>query len=142
MRCEKLEQLTRPTPSNEAYQLHHARNPFIGEIEQRERLQERFQARTKDSIELSHLDQKVFVGNTRNMVAIVDERRRLTMPKELPAKSQVLVEAAGEGRWVITEIKPTVGRKMSREEVLQAIEASTWQPTTPWDEIRKDTREQ
>lgn len=63
------------------------------------------------------------------------------MPKELPAKSQVLVEAAGEGRWVITEIKPTVGRKMSREEVLQAIEASTWRPTASWEEIRKDTRE-
>jgi hypothetical protein len=75
------------------------------------------------------------------MVAIIDERRRLTMPKELAPKSQVLVEPAGEGRWVVTEIKPTVGRKRTKEEVLQAIETSTWEPTASWDEIRKDTRE-
>lgn len=76
------------------------------------------------------------------MIATVDERRRLTMPEELPPRTRVSVDAAGAGRWLVTELKPDSGAtKPTREQVLQAIAASTWQPTASWDEIRSATRD-
>jgi hypothetical protein len=74
------------------------------------------------------------------MIATVDERRRLTMPEDLPPQTLVSVDAAGAGRWLVTELKPARARP-SPEEVLQAIEASTWQSTAAWDEIRLVTRD-
>lgn len=63
------------------------------------------------------------------------------MPEALLPQTQVLVEAAGEGRWLVTEIRPAAECKPTRDEVLRAIESSTWRPMAAWDEIRKTTRE-
>lgn len=63
------------------------------------------------------------------------------MPEELLPQTRVSVDAAGAGRWLVTELKPAPDARPTRDEVLQAIEASTWRPTASWEEIRQTTRE-
>jgi hypothetical protein len=40
-------------------------------------------------------------------VSMTDEKRRVTMPKELPPRSAVTIERLNEDTWVIKRQKPT-----------------------------------
>ena len=43
------------------------------------------------------------------IAATTDDKRRVTMPKELPPKSAVTIQRVNEDSWLITRQKPTKG---------------------------------
>jgi hypothetical protein len=43
------------------------------------------------------------------IASMTDEKRRVTMPKELPPKSAVTIERVDEDSWLVTRQKPSRG---------------------------------
>lgn len=53
------------------------------------------------------IDAKILLWDIPTMIALMtDDKRRLTMPKELPPKSAVTIERLDENSWVVTRRKP------------------------------------
>lgn len=74
-------------------------------------------------------------------IARADAKRRVVIPGAEPG-DVFDIEQEGEGRYILVRLqRPSATRRMTRQEIRDAMARSPLTPTMSWEELRSLTRE-